>query len=154
VLKKLSTAKVDFYHSIYSRCFNHRILQLLGLWIPVLIQMGLIFYFSAQPAGSPTLERFPLPPDLGHLGGYGLLSLLLYRAFNRSLFGWSIRPARNTLLVNLLYALSDELHQMFVPGRTPAVSDLVIDAAGVILALLFIRLVVNPLHSRLQEKAG
>lgn len=37
---------------------------------------------------------------------------------------------------------------------TIVVSDLVIDTAGIILALLFIRLVVNPLHSRLQEKAG
>ena len=132
--------------------FRHRTLQLLGRWVPVLFQMGLIFYFSAQPAGSPALERFPLPPVIGHLGGYGLLGLLLYRAFNRGLFGWNLIFARNTFVVGFLYAISDELHQVFVPGRTPATSDVVIDAAGIILVLLVIRLVINPLYSRLKAK--
>jgi len=138
----------------YRRYVNNRSLHLLGLWVPVLLQMALIFYFSAQPAGSPALESFPTPPGIGHLGGYGLLGLLLYRAFNQGLIGWNLISARNTFLVGLLYAISDELHQMFVPGRTPAVSDLGIDAAGIILALLLIGLVVNPLHSWLKSKAG
>ena len=127
-------------------------LYLLGLWVPVLLQMALIFYFSAQPAGSPSLESFPLPAGIGHLGGYGLLGLLLYRAFNRGLVGWNLVSARNTFVVGFLYAISDELHQMYVPGRTPAVSDVVIDAAGIILALLFIGLVVNPLYRGLKGK--
>ena len=133
---------------------NYQTFQLLGLWVPVLIQMGLIFYFSAQPAGSPTLESFPLPAGIGHLGGYGLLGLLLYRAFNRGLIGWNLISARNTFLVGFLYAISDELHQMYVPGRTPAVSDVVIDAVGIILALLFIGLIINPLYNRLKSKTG
>ena len=127
-------------------------LYLLGLWVPVLLQMALIFYFSAQPAGSPSLESFPLPAGIGHLGGYGLLGLLLYRAFNRGLVGWNLVSARNTFVVGFLYAVSDELHQMYVPGRTPAVSDVVIDAFGIILALLFIGLVVNPLYRCLKGK--
>ena len=44
--------------------------------------------------------------------------------------------------VGTLYAISDELHQMFVPGRGPAVRDVCIDSAGVaagvaILCLIF-----------------
>ena len=126
-------------------------LYLLGLWVPVLLQMALIFYFSAQPAGSPSLESFPLPAGIGHLGGYGLLGLLLYRAFNQGLVGWNLVSARNTFVVGFLYAISDELHQMFVPGRTPAVSDLMIDAAGIFLALMVVLLVINPLHNRLSR---
>lgn len=102
--------------------------------------MTLIFYFSAQPGGSAVLESFPLPAGLGHLGGYGLLGLLLYRAFNRGLWGWSFNAARNSLLVAFLYAISDELHQIFVPGRQAALTDVVIDTAGALLALLAIRL--------------
>ncbi|GAB2490036.1 hypothetical protein GCM10008929_12990 [Alkalibacterium psychrotolerans] len=34
------------------------------------------------------------------------------------------------LLVSFLYAVSDELHQAFVPGRTPLVMDVLIDTAG------------------------
>ncbi len=110
------------------------------LWVPVLAQMSLIFYFSAQPGGSAVLESFPLPAGLGHLGGYGLLGLFLYRAFNRGLWGWSFQAAKYSMLVAVVYALSDELHQLFVPGRQAALTDVFIDAAGALLALAAIRL--------------
>ena len=115
-------------------------LYLAGYWGPVLAQMGLIFYFSAQPKGSPVLEDFPLPGGVGHFIGYGLLGFLLYRAFNRGLAGWSGKAAGKSLLVAFLYALSDELHQLFVPGRQAALTDVVIDTAGILLALLLVRL--------------
>jgi VanZ family protein len=35
-----------------------------------------------------------------------------------------------------LYAISDELHQSFVPGRTPSIGDVLIDGCGIILAVL------------------
>jgi VanZ family protein len=115
-------------------------LYLAGYWGPVLAQMGLIFYFSAQPKGSPVLEDFPLPGGVGHFIGYGLLGFLLYRAFNRGLTGWSGKAAGKSLLVAFLYALSDELHQLFVPGRQTALTDVAIDTAGILLALLLVRL--------------
>ncbi len=111
-----------------------------SLWAPVLAQMALIFYFSAQPGGSAVLESFPLPAGLGHLGGYGLLGLFLYRAFNRGLWGWSFQAAKSSMLVAVFYAISDELHQLFVPGRHAALTDVFIDAAGALLALAAIRL--------------
>ncbi len=122
------------------KCSSEKVLKLISLWVPVLIQMGLIFFFSAQPKGSPALESFPLPAGLGHFVGYGLLGLLLYRAFNSSFLGWSFEAARNSLVVGFLYAVSDELHQLFVPGRHAALIDVVIDTAGIIAALLMIRL--------------
>ncbi len=115
-------------------------LELFSLWAPVLAQMALIYYFSAQPAGSAVLESFPLPAGLGHLGGYGLLGLLLYRAFNRGLRGWSFLAARNSLLVAVLYAISDEVHQLFVPGRQATLTDVAIDTAGALLALFAVRM--------------
>lgn len=111
-----------------------------SLWLPVLLQMGLIFYFSSQPAGSPTLERFPTPPGFGHLVGYALLAFLLYRALSGSLLGWNLIAARNTFIIGVLYAISDELHQLFVPGRHASAADVGIDAAGILLALLVVRL--------------
>ncbi|MCB0198479.1 MAG: VanZ family protein, partial [Anaerolineae bacterium] len=38
-----------------------------------------------------------------------------------------------------LFAVVDELHQVFVPGRTPDVRDLLVDLAGILLALAVIR---------------
>ena len=113
-------------------------LQWGSLWLPVLIQMSLIFYFSAQPKGSPVLESFPAPPGLGHLVGYAILGILLYRAFNGGIRGWSLAAGWKSFLVGLLYAVSDEIHQLYVPGREASLHDVGIDAAGVLLALLLV----------------
>ncbi len=114
-----------------------------GLWLPVVIQMALIFYFSSQPSGSPALERFPLPAGIGHFGGYGLLALLLYRALNKSFLGWNRRAAGYTFLAAFSYGIFDEIHQSFVPGRQALVSDVFINAAGIVLTLAVIRFMIN-----------
>lgn len=114
--------------------------RLLYLWLPVLLQMALIFYFSSQPSGSAVLEGFPFSSYVGHLGGYGLLGLLLYRAFNRGLLPWQLHNALKTIITGLLYAISDEIHQLFVPGREALISDVLIDLAGLLSALVFLRL--------------
>ena len=44
-----------------------------------------------------------------------------------------------TLLLCIGYAITDELHQAFVPGRTPKLLDVLIDSSG---ALLGIRMYV------------
>ncbi len=119
------------------------LLKLLSLWLPVLIQMGLIFYFSSQPSGSPALDRFPLPAKIGHLGGYGLLGFLLYRAFNENCFEWNRQAAGYSFITAFFYGLTDELHQSFVPGRNASAGDVLINAAGILLALGLIRFVIN-----------
>ncbi len=112
----------------------------LFLWLPVVVQMSLIFYFSSQPSDSAVLEDFPLPGFVGHLTGYGLLGLFLYRAFNRGFYPWQVRNALKSTLFGLLYAISDEIHQLFVPGREASLTDVLIDLAGVLAAIIFIRL--------------
>ena len=117
---------------------KRRLVNLLWLWLPVAVQMGLIFYFSAQPKGSPALESSPLPAGLGHLVGYAILGFLLYRAFNGGINGWSNPAGWKSFIVGLLYAVSDEIHQLYVPGREASVTDVGIDAAGLLLALTVI----------------
>ena len=43
-----------------------------------------------------------------------------------------------TLTTGIIYASSDEIHQSFVPGRSPMITDVVIDTMGVILGILLI----------------
>lgn len=109
-------------------------------WGPVVLQMGLIFYFSHQPSGSPVLESFPFTAVIGHLGGYGLLALLLYRALAGGWREWDFRVAVITFLVAFLYGVTDEVHQYFIPGRECTFIDLLINGAGAICALLAVRL--------------
>jgi VanZ family protein len=43
------------------------------------------------------------------------------------------------LLISLAYALSDEFHQLFVPGRFCALKDILVDFAGSIFSVLVIK---------------
>ena len=110
------------------------------LWGPVLLQMGLIFFFSSRPSGSAVIEKFPLSAPVGHLAGYFILSLLLYRALNRADIAWSGKAASYTLLIGFLYALSDEFHQLFVPGREAAFGDVAVDTLGIVFLLALVKL--------------
>ena len=91
--------------------------------------MGAIFVVS----GIPNLG--PLPANtsdkVAHFAAYGLLGGLLTRAVAGVAWaGYTISAVRRAWAGAILYALSDEIHQAFVPGRTPSVGDVIADAAG------------------------
>ena len=68
---------------------------------------------------------------LGHWSEYFVLSLLLLRAFKGDERNeWKARWAIWTLVLVLFYALSDELHQVFVPSRTAHFRDSMLDFFG------------------------
>lgn len=110
--------------------------DLVRYWLPPLAWMGVIFYLSAQPQ-LPTAPE-PLMDALlkkgGHFMAYALLALLWWRALSRGK-----KTDRTTLalafVIAVLYGLSDEFHQSFVPGRHPSPWDVLIDAAGAAVAV-------------------
>ncbi|MGH9347322.1 MAG: VanZ family protein [Vicinamibacterales bacterium] len=99
-----------------------------SLWGPVVLYMAVIFYSSAQPDPG-------LPPGLTdkptHSIAYAVLGGLVVRALAGGL------PARITLAtavagvaLTAAYGATDEIHQMFVPGRYADANDLAADAIG------------------------
>ena len=66
---------------------------------------------------------------LGHFSEYLILGLLLVRALAAD-GRWRLRHAVVAVALAGAYAATDELHQAFVPGRTAAVTDALIDASG------------------------
>jgi VanZ family protein len=105
-------------------------------WLPVVAWMGLIFLLSSQPS----LPRAPddlldvLTKKGAHFGEYLLLAVLLSRALVAANgMSWPILAL--ALGTTVAYAISDELHQSFVPGRTPSPGDVGIDAVGAITGL-------------------
>jgi VanZ family protein len=122
----------------------------LGRWLPVVAWVAVIWtlsgsWFTGEATGSfllPILAAFfprATPGQLramhqgirklAHFTEYLILSLLLYRAL-RSERGWNLRAALLALVLAALYAMVDEVHQGFVPGRTPAATDCLIDISG------------------------
>ncbi|MGD0120247.1 MAG: VanZ family protein [Candidatus Binatus sp.] len=116
----------------------------LGEWIPVLLWGALIFTLStsAFSAGNTAkvidpILRWSIPGitaatvevchmlvrKTAHFTEYGILFWLLVRGPMKD------RPYL-ALLLCVLYALSDEGHQIFVPGRTASLYDVALDSTG------------------------
>jgi VanZ family protein len=103
-------------------------------WLPVILWAGLIFYLSAQPSlksGMPWPYDFILRKG-AHIVEYSILFFLLI-----NVFGNYQLPIKKALFwafcLTILYAISDEFHQLFVSGRVGAPSDVAIDSFGVLL---------------------
>ena len=137
--------------------------NLLRYWLPVLIWMAVIFTASADAnsyrhsstlfepllrwlfprMSQPTIETIHhLFRKCGHLSEYAILALLVRRAVrqpdNKKPRAWRWDEAGLALAVVFLYAASDEFHQIFVPTRTPLVSDVMIDTLGGATGLLLL----------------
>ena len=118
-----------------------KVLSLLSGWLPVALWAGLIFVLSAQPdlrfvpdAGLDFVIR-----KIGHMGVFGILALLAWRALAGTT-AWH-RPWAWAFALTVLYAASDELHQGLVAGRGPSAVDVGIDATGALVALIVIGLI-------------
>lgn len=127
----------------------------LGRWAPAAAWAAVIFsfstgWFSSEHTGGVLLPvlgwLFPdwTPGELArahgvvrsaaHVTEYTVLGFLLVRAFRTPDRPWA-RSALFALVAGTAFAASDEVHQMFVPTRTPAPHDVGLDAIGVVLGI-------------------
>lgn len=138
----------------------------LGLLILV---MALIFYFSAQPADDSTVQANFVLDIIYKI--YSLIALknpLDYESFSLIFFTPVRKLAhftefmvlgivsyinadeyfdKNKVIISIffcaIYAVSDEIHQIFVPGRACALLDMCIDTCGACLGIFLIHLVIK-----------
>ncbi len=70
----------------------------------------------------------------------GVLGFLTVNTFNKySLFMRAVLAA----VLCVLYAASDEIHQYFVPGRACRFTDILIDSAGILIAIIIISFIIS-----------
>jgi len=122
-------------------------------WIPVVAWMGLIFYLSHQDGTSSTLQsglvldflqslglkitNADMPAvagcirKLAHFTEYAILYFLLTRIPLKTLW---------CLVIVLLFSISDEWHQSFIPGRSSELFDIGIDLLGAFFVMTMLRL--------------
>ncbi len=132
-------------------------------WIPAAVWMLIIFSLSAQPAlASNSLSRgvtkiivetvgkiIPLDIEMStlndivsqfnhfvrkfaHFSAYAVLGILILFALAKN----EIRGKKAfalSLAICIIYAVSDELHQLFVPGRGCQLKDVIIDTSGALI---------------------
>jgi VanZ family protein len=105
--------------------------RLLRLWAPLVGFQALIFVLSSRP-------QVPLGVSVWdkalHFGAYAFLALLWGHALSGGT--WVIGPGKAAAcaLLALLFGVSDEVHQSFVPGRVASVGDVVADGLGAAVA--------------------
>jgi len=99
------------------------------LWGPVGLMLAVIFGASSIP----NLTTLPgnISDKSGHSIGYGLLGILILRA----LAGGRLREVTwrrgiAAIVLATLYGVTDEFHQLFVPGRSADRYDVLADCVG------------------------
>ena len=105
--------------------------------LPVLLSMGVIFFVSHQPGDAIKLIDVPNIDKLLHCLVYAVLAYTALFAVSPA-----IRRSKSKIvgcfvvLFCLLYGISDEFHQYFVPGRFPSKWDVSADTLGAVLAVV------------------
>lgn len=153
---------------LFSLSGKKRTVLLVFLWAATVLVMYIIFAFSAQSAeGSQELSEGLLDRILklipfeishtflrktAHFSEYALLGAVSFCAFSFSLkrkaffFPW---------LFSTAYAVTDEIHQLFIPGRACRVFDMFIDSMGSATGIAFIALVfliIGLIYKRAKER--
>lgn len=135
---------------IHSGRNKQRMKTFLVRWLPLLLSMTLIFLMSMNHdpyRALPTTLRQPVhvaqttyrEEELFGIPGHILEYVLLGMTAANAILWKHCKTAWIFLLIFagcMLYALSDEFHQLFVPGRAFELSDLGLDATGISVGLL------------------
>ncbi len=121
-------------------------------WVLLIIWMLVIFFFSSQPGNISSnlsnsfvkniIKIIPLDLDIcsfiirkfAHLSEYFILALLMYKILDKEKINKKV--LLKIWLLCILYAISDEIHQLFVLNRSAKVTDVLIDSLGSFLGLL------------------
>ncbi|MBX0317344.1 MULTISPECIES: VanZ family protein [Shouchella] len=123
-------------------------------WIAAILWMATIFLLSHQPANdssklslgvldffmqslSAMMPQVEMHADLlhtvvrkgAHFGAYFILGILMLNGL-RQVGGKGVKAAVLALFLCFLYAITDEIHQLFIPGRSGQFTDVLIDTAG------------------------
>ena len=128
-------------------------------WLLVILWMALIFNLSNKLAIESnkmskgitqtiveTLEKVAPNSDIdieifnnilrknAHFFAYLVLGVLVVNGLrNSGIIGY--RAFGLAILICVLYAISDEIHQLFVPGRGGQIKDVIIDSAGAVFGI-------------------
>jgi len=115
-----------------------------GGWLPVVVWIGVLFFLSTSVFSAANTSRIIVPilhwiapaasaasvefihgliRKSAHFTNYGILFWLLIRG------PMAGRPY-TALGLCVLYAMLDEGHQIFVPGRTASLYDVALDSSG------------------------
>ncbi len=107
--------------------------------LPAILVALAIFVLSSIPDLRIPSLHWKFKDKWAHLIAYTVLGFLTCRAlyYQSKYYALQIHPLIWAFLLVTIYGISDEIHQAFVPGRTPDPLDVAADSVGAILGLVF-----------------
>ncbi|MCX6783733.1 MAG: VanZ family protein [candidate division WWE3 bacterium] len=107
--------------------------RLLTIYLPIFIWAGLIFLGSSTVGRSVSNVRLIdfLAHKFVHVTEYVIFYVLLQRSTKK----WWL-----SLIILGIFAITDEIHQSFVPGRSPRITDVLIDISSGTLGIVILNL--------------
>lgn len=105
----------------------------------------LIFYFSSQ-SNLPEVARpiFAASDKVAHFLEFAFMGGLLFLTFANA--GWRPWDAPLAIALGAIYGATDELHQVFIPGRTADTFDALFNALGAVAAVLILAYLDHRMH--------
>lgn len=149
---------------------KNRIIKRILMSIPMIVMMMIIGSFSSgtgEESGSLSLKitiwfsellnNINITPDIemlhilirkcAHMTEYALLSITaiwaLYGIKRKIIFGY---------VIAVIYAVTDELHQLYVPGRSGNITDVFIDAFGALIGIMVYVIIKRLCNSKRNSK--
>ena len=112
--------------------------------ITTVIYMIFIIYLSHIPQDELPAERSGIENIdlLFHFIEYSVLGFLLFQSIYVDKL-ITINPLLASILIGILFAISDEYHQSFVPGRHMSLMDVIFDSLGIIFGSSFVSRISN-----------
>lgn len=113
--------------------------KIIRYWVPLILYAGLIVYFSSLSHPEARLSRFFLlfNDKVIHATEYAILGILFYRTFEQAAGRTpSIHASFLAVLASIIFGLTDEIHQFFVPLRKSDGWDLLADSIGATIGVL------------------
>lgn len=92
----------------------------------------------AQELGTSYIVR-----KIAHMTEYSFLNFSFYFALTKSFNNSFKKNIITSVLLSLLYSITDEFHQTFVPGRVGTYQDVLIDFSGMLLSSLILKVVLK-----------
>lgn len=118
-----------------------KIMHIVYYWFPPIIWMGVIYFMSSQKSISITSNpaaEFVTFKTL-HMIEYAFLFFLFYRAFHSLHNIGEYSYIIYSFTIALLFSLTDELHQLFIPTRQGRIRDILFDIVGMLVMYGIIR---------------
>ena len=140
------------------------------LIILIILWMNLVFGFSGQDGEQSSGISYkismlitgnneeiakiiePYIRKIAHFSEYAVGAILIYLL----IYTFPKVPSKirniSSIIITIIYAISDEIHQLYIPGREGKIVDVYIDTLGIITGILFINLIIKIINKKTNIK--